>query len=258
MNRPAQLAITSSRESARTRGSTLAAALAASLLAVVASAILLPARAEAAAPPRDFMGVTAWDDIGDRDFAKLAGSNVRLYRMDVLWNQVEPRPPRSDGTHVYEWRYYDRMFRTAARHGVRILPILQGSPRWAASRPQIQPRTTVGKAAFAAFAREAGKRYGPTGTLWTRTPWSRTSPAPSRLRALYWQVWNEPNTPDRWTPGPRPREYATMLKRVSKALNVASPSVQVMSGGLVWPSRGMNPEPFLAHVLQVTGAREGG
>ena len=178
MNRTAQLAITSSRESARTRGSTLAAALAASLLAVVASAISLPARAEAAAPPRDFMGVTAWYDIGDRDFAKLAGSNVRLYRMDVLWNKVEPRPPRSDGTHVYEWRYYDRMFRTAARHGVRILPVLQGSPRWAASRPQIQPRTTVGKAAFAAFAREAGSATGRPGPCGRGRPGAAPRPRP--------------------------------------------------------------------------------
>jgi len=68
-------------------------------------------------------------------------------------------------------------------------------------------------------------------------------------------VWNEPNTPDNWAPGPRPREYAQMLKRVSQALKQASPQVRVMSAGLVWPYRGMFPEPYLRQMLQVPGLR---
>ncbi|MBW3653183.1 MAG: MBL fold metallo-hydrolase, partial [Actinobacteria bacterium] len=33
--------------------------------------------------------------------------------------------------HVYNWGRYDRLFADAARRGVRIVPVLLGSPRWA-------------------------------------------------------------------------------------------------------------------------------
>jgi hypothetical protein len=44
-----------------------------------------------------------------------------------------------------------------------------------------------------------------------------------------------------------------MLKRVSRALKGASPSVRVLSAGLPWPAQGMNPEPFLSNMLKVSG-----
>jgi len=221
----------------------------------IAVAALAPAAAGAAAPPRGFMGVTAWDELSDTQFRQLAGANVRLYRMDVLWNRVEPRPPRADGTHVYDWRYYDAMFARAARRGVRILPIVHGSPRWAASRPRYQPSSSVAKQSFDAFAREAAKRYGPSGTRWSRAPWSSASPAPASIRSDYWQVWNEPNHSGNWYPGPSPSGYATLLKRVSRALRSASPGVRV-AAGLPWPAQGMNPEPYMAGMLKVAGLRE--
>jgi len=168
-------------------------ALAACLLglALAAAALALgPARAEAAAPPRGFMGVTAWDPVSDTQFKQLGASNVRLYRMLILWKQVEPRPPRADGTHVYDWSYYDGVFTRAARRGIRIMPLLHGSPSWAASRPTLQPTSTSAKAAFDAFAKAAAKRYGPAGTLWSRAPWSSSAPAVrmrSRVSAACWR-----------------------------------------------------------------------
>ena len=241
------------RASGSSRRTVLAALLAAAILVV--PSVVGTERAHAAAPPRDFMGVTSWGTLTDSDLARLADSNVRLYRMLVAWNKVEVRPPLPDGTHLYRWAYYDAIFRRAARHGVRILPILHGSPKWVAFRPQLQPRSEFTKKAFDDFAKAAAERYGPNGILWTRSPWSSTSPAPASVRPTYWQVWNEANTPTNWSPGPRPREYAAMVVRVSRALKQASPSVRVVAAGLVWPSRGMFPERYVATMLSVPGVR---
>jgi len=200
------------------------------------------------------MGTTAWgDSLPDRDFARLRDANVRLFRMDLVWRRVEPREPGADGMHHYNWDYYDGEFRRAARRGVRILPLVHGSPRWVSRRARWQPTTEVHKAAFDAFATAAARRYGPNGSLWTREPWSRAAPAPTAVRPYYWQVWNEPNTRNNWYPGARPTEYAAMLKRVSRALKRDSPSLRVMAAGLFWPADGMDPEPFLRRMLQVSG-----
>ena len=156
---------------------------------------------------------------------------------------------------LYDWSHYNREFRRAARHGVRILPMVHGSPRWVARKAKYQPKTQLTKAALDAFVSAAAKRYGPNGSLWKRTPWSTAAPAPSSVRPVYWQIWNEPNTPYNWAGGPRPKEYAGMLKRVSRALKRAAPSARVMSAGLVWPAIGMTPELYMSRMLEVPGLR---
>jgi hypothetical protein len=228
----------------------------ASVLAVVAlaAASAVPA---AAAPPPGFFGTQGWQTPTGPELARLRGANVRTFRMNLLWQKIEPSPPVGDCSvscrHTYDWRLFDARFRAAATRGVRILPVLLGSPSWAASRPQWQPNGRSAEQAFRDFARAAVSRYGPQGSLWSEAPWSSASPAHASVRALYWQVWNEPNIKNYWRGGPNAGQYATMLKSTSRALRRASSDVRVVVAGLPWPTVGIRADDYLWYLLGVPG-----
>ena len=230
------------------RSSSLGARLWLSLAATALAIALLPAAATAATPPPGFFGVTAWDPVSNPEFDKLRGARARTYRLLLRWNDVKPKR-----TGTYRWGHYDRVFENAAKRGIRIMPVLHDTPRWAAPRATYRPTSAAGKRAFNDFAYQAAKRYGPAGIRWTRAPWSRSRPAPASVRALYWQVWNEPNIADNWQPRPSAAQYASMLKSASSALNRASSSVRVVAAGLPWPARGVNADTYLAQLVRVRG-----
>ena len=238
-----------------------AAALCGVVMAVVLCAAIGPATsASAAPPPRGFFGIQAWDPLTSTDLDSLNRANVRVYRTLLLWHKVEPRRPEGDCSrscrHRYSargWQYYDAMFAKAARRGIRVLPVVMGSPRWAATKPQYQPESRSAKRAFRDFARAAAHRYGPQGTLWSRYPWSSSRPAPLSVRSVYWQVWNEPNISNYWRGGPNPSGYASMLKGVSRSLKGASRDVRVVAAGLPWPAVGIRADTFLWRMLAIPG-----
>jgi len=123
---------------------------------VVALAASAPAAGAARAstpPPPGFIESPPATPHG-RDFKQLKASSVRTYRLLLSWIRVERPAPRSDGTHSY----YDSVFVNTGRRGVRIMPLLDGSPRWAASRSTYPPTTSTGKLAFRRFAAAAAKR----------------------------------------------------------------------------------------------------
>lgn len=74
--------------------------------ALVAAAALSAAPASAATPPRDFVGVTAWEPMSSTELGRLAGSKARVYRVLILWQQVERDAPQGDCT-VRCTQYYD-------------------------------------------------------------------------------------------------------------------------------------------------------
>jgi polysaccharide biosynthesis protein PslG len=194
-------------------------------------------------------------------FARASDANVGLWRRQLSWSSIEPERPVGDCTkkctHRYRWSTYDPVFRSAARRGVRILPILLASPRWANSRrTQYPPSSASAKRAFEHFAAAAARRYGPTGTLWREPPWSATRPAPTAVHAYDWQVWNEPNLPNYWNGvrAPRVSEYAAMLKGVSGALNGVTSSVRVVAAGVPWSSAAVQKPPaYVADLVRVPG-----
>jgi hypothetical protein len=228
------------------------------LAVALAALALAPSRASAATFPEGFVGVQAWEELNANQLALMSRSKIRTYRMLILWHKVEPNAPVGDCsqrcTHDYDWTFYDDMFRKAALRGVRILPILHGSPRWSGAwKQQVQPTTASGKAAFQQFARAAAERYGPSGTFWRDRPWSPSAPAPPAVRALFWQVWNEPNIKNYWHPRPSATQYGKMLIGVSASLKRASSSVRVVAAGLPWPAEGTRGDVYLDRLLTVPG-----
>jgi polysaccharide biosynthesis protein PslG len=77
-----------------------------------------------------------------------------------------------------------------------------------------------------------------------------------------YEIWNEPNIPDFWSPQPDPARYAQLLELAYTAVKRADPSATVLSGGLSphgfygqIDKDGMNPLTFLERMYAAGAGR---
>jgi hypothetical protein len=87
------------------------------------------------------------------------------------WSSVES----TEGT--YDWSGVDELVRQTTSNGIEPFPFLYATPDWAAAKDNRKcsggecavypPKSAASRAAFAAFAAAAAKRYGPGGSFWT-------------------------------------------------------------------------------------------
>jgi hypothetical protein len=56
-------------------------------------------------------------------------------------------------------------------------------------------------------------------------------------RVAAWELWNEPDLPQFWAPGPNAAAYGRLLRASAAALRTAHPSATILSGGLA-PAQG--------------------
>ncbi|MGH2741263.1 MAG: hypothetical protein ACRDN8_02025 [Thermoleophilaceae bacterium] len=169
-------------------------------------------------PPRGFYGVM-WDRAAtrapdaeqDEQWALMAESGVESVRTVFSWAKAQPvegTPPDLSET--------DERVALAARHNIKLLPIVIDTPGWAARPPGPgAPPAHVG--AYTAFLRTLVLRYGPTGSFWDEHPELPRRP----LRD--WQIWNEPHLGFYWNTEGRSRnawarEYARLLKASKRAI----------------------------------------
>ena len=152
---------------------------------------------------------------GELDAARDLG--VGWVREEVRWQEVEPRRGRRD------WSAPDRLFAEAARRGVRVLPLLLGTPRWQAADPLSYPTDL---AAWGRWAGDVVARYGPGGRFWQANPRLRGSLAPTAV-----EVWNEPWFPFFSGGRPSPARYAAMYLAAARAGDRANPRVQMLLAG---------------------------
>ena len=213
--------------------------------ALVALALVAFAAAPASAAPANFVGLQDWKPLTAEKFGRLDRANVHVWRNIFVWNTVESER----GT--YKWDRYDRMFADAAANNVRILPILIGSPKWANWKPQLPPKNADTRRRFYKFSEAAVARYGPHGEFW------RGKPYPRSVRAVDWEVWNEPNLRNYWGKVD-PRAYGNFLRLTSAAANRADPDVRIVSGGLYTGgcSAGMCVDDFVRGMFSVDGVEE--
>ena len=61
--------------------------------------------------------------------ALAAGAGARYVGLDFDWRRIEPQPGQ------YEWRETDEVVALARRSGLRLVPMLLYTPRWASSAP---------------------------------------------------------------------------------------------------------------------------
>jgi polysaccharide biosynthesis protein PslG len=146
---------------------------------------------------------------------------VRLIRQVFDWSGIEKSPGH------YDFDLYDTFVRDAAAKGIAVLPVLHNPPpfywRGSSQRPWCPPRQL---STMAEFARAAVRRYGPNGSLWRQNPGAPSLPIRS------WQIWNEPNLGIYWCNRPNPREYASMLRVVGKAIKSEDSGAKVVTAGL--------------------------
>ena len=219
------------------------------LFAVAFVVLLLLPAAAAARTPAGFVGMTSEDVLAGSSayraqmLAVQRSSGVRLLRQKFDWAIIESSPRR------YDLGWYDGYVLDAARHGIRVLPILFNAPSFYARRGggACPPRRM---ATMARFARKLVRRYGRRGSLWRQNPGVRRVPITS------WQIWNEPNLRVYWCGRPRARAYARMLRVVGKSIRRVNRRAEIVTAGLP-PSElsGTVPLPRFIRQLYRAGGR---
>src|ERR1700754_2414435 len=200
------------------------------VLVMLVCVLAFPAGAEAARRevPRGWLGVVVDGPMTDPAFAGaagewdlLAGSGAESVRAALYWNQVQPTGPGD-----LDFAATDPIFLNAARRGLGVLPVLQGTPLWAAKNPYDPGSPPRDNDDFARFLTALVTRYGPNGSLWASHP--EVIPQPVRS----WQIWNEPNLTRYWNVAPWAPTYVALLKRANAALKAADPGADTVLAGL--------------------------
>jgi hypothetical protein len=195
------------------------------LLACALALVWVPA--SHAAPPPDFVGITSEELLyanaqhRSTTMSQQHAVGVRLIRQVFNWAEIETSPGH------YDFSLYDHLVRDAADKGIAVLPVLHNPPpfyrRISSGRPWCPPRQL---STMADYARAVVRRYGPNGSLWREQPGAPSLPIRS------WQIWNEPNLGIYWCNRPKPREYASMLRVVGKAIKSEDPGANIATAGL--------------------------
>jgi hypothetical protein len=158
----------------------------------------------------------------DMEFLRQAG--IRVLRVSIPWDAVEPEKDR------YDWTFWDQLVHLANQAGVRLLPYVAYTPKWNA-RPEIaahwtSPPRDLGE--FSQLMELLAARY--------------------RGRIHSWEIWNEPDNRDYW--GGSVEEYGRLLAAGARAVHKADPDARVVSGGLA------SRMPFLQKLIEQGSAAQ--
>ncbi len=227
----------------------LRAAFCAGVAAVLLAALLAPAGATKASDDGLQFGTFIFrEPFEEGEFERLRAAGADAVRTTFQWAEVQ-----HGLLPLYDWRKYDALMEQAAEERVSILPLLIGSPEFAAPLSSQPPTSFITKLMFAGFASAAVERYGHGGSFWDSHPELPYMPIEG------WEVWNEPNLPSFWTAGqPDSREYAQLLVLIGRAIKLADPRAKVVLAGLAHPKteRVTSAPEFLAELYAFPVVRE--
>jgi polysaccharide biosynthesis protein PslG len=218
--------------------------------ALAAAILIVPAASARAATPPDFFGLNfAFNDITSGDVLFLKASGAKTVRWTMKWQRIEPKA----GT--WNWSAADRVVGDLAAQGIRILPVMWGTPRWVASSAITPPiNTTAQRNAWSGFLRAAIRRYGPGGNYWSGA-YRTQHPGKTALPINVWQIWNEANLASAMNP-PKPSTYAQLLTLSHTVIHQTDSTAKVMFAGLLsHPPNGLTAWTFLRDVYQQPGAK---
>lgn len=200
-----------------------------------------------------FFGLN-WSGLRDRDWSgkdarMLDQSGAKTVRWSMFWARIERSPGQ------FDWSVQDRTVGDLASRGIKVLPILSGTPTWLANSPSKPPLgSEQERDAWQHFLRAAVNRYGPNGTYWSGQ--YQTDHPGKRARPIkVWQVWNEPNLKSHWQPRPSPSGYVRLLKISDSAIEDADPGANVMFAGMPGYSTDINAWDYLRRVYRKNGAK---
>src|SRR4051812_20695252 len=127
--------------------------------------LTVPAHASAATRkvPAGWLGVVADGLVTAPGFAasgdewnRLAGSGAESVRAALYWREAQPSSASSA-----DFTTFDAVVLAAAARGLTVLPVVQGTPDWAAQSPGDPGSPPRDAADFARFLRRLVARYGP-------------------------------------------------------------------------------------------------
>ena len=212
-------------------------------VAAVTFTVAAAASGERAAEPAAGAAVAAKDDlvvgvIPQRPLEAGEGFAMRRAGIDstrvlISWAEVEAN--RGE----YDWSRPDALIQDVSAEGLEVLPLLFGSPAWAAQADghvcfgagciAFAPASTETRTEFADFAAAVVQRYGPDGAFWSQHP---SIPArPMRV----WQVWSEQNLDAFFRPQADPDAYAELLAPAAEKIRNEDPDAEILIGGMFGP-----------------------
>jgi len=201
------------------------------LVALALVACALPATAAAKKAPKGFFGVVPQETLTGADYQRLAEGRVRTIRLGFNWasfQQVDGQCKPEPQVGICSWTVMDGVVGTLASAGVRVIPTVAGSPSFVnqeSTRPPLEGRDLT---RWKAFVRSAAARYGRGGVFWDAYDDYGGKPLPVHD----WQIWNEPNSKQFWSPAPNPKKYAKLVKASAQALRSADKKADVILGGM--------------------------
>ena len=158
-------------------------------------------------------------DLGG-ELALMQSSGVGSTRIAVDWRTIEPAPGTLDFTGL------DAFVAAAAQQRIDLLPVVLGTPGWAARNPAVPSSPPRDPREYAAFLTALIQRYGPAGLFWQAHP--ELQPRPVRQ----WQIWNEPDLGKYWAQKDWAPGYVRLLRAARSAVKAADPSAEVVLAGL--------------------------
>jgi polysaccharide biosynthesis protein PslG len=212
----------------------------ATLLAISSTVIAVPEARSATPSEFGFASINTLTNDSDLQLAAeldtIVNAGGKWIRVVVQWQAIEWQR----GT--FDWQSHDRVIDAATQRGLKVLGLIVGpAPAWAqnvtdtgygmAGAPPADPAT------FGTFARAAAAHYVDSVTSW--------------------ELWNEPNLPEFFSPAPDVGKYVALLKAGFNGIHAIQPYAVVLSGGLS-TSRGASsipPATFLQQMYQ-QGAKE--
>jgi hypothetical protein len=140
-------------------------------------------------------------------------TGARWIREEFRWSRIERRRGR------FRFGHYDAVMTAAARRGLRVLPLLQGVPRWAGSPFNDVPRHP---ARYARYVARVVGRYGPGGAFW------RAHPQWAGLAPRWYELWNEPYFAPGGAAAYDPPRYARLVRATVRQGRRANPAARFL------------------------------
>jgi len=138
----------------------------------------------------------------DLDMIKSAG--LTIARTDLKWGAVEQVKGQ------YNWTTYDQLVNNLTSRGIRPYFILDYNNTNYGASSELQGISTQEQInGYANFANAAAARYKDKGIIW--------------------EIWNEPNRDQFWTPVSNASQYMALVKAAAPAIKAADPNAIVVA-----------------------------
>ncbi len=184
-----------------------------------------------AIPYWDYIAGTSQDQ--NERLMRIADSGCAWLRTDAYWYHLEEFKGN------YTWTGLDNLIAKTYQVGIRVVLVIHTSPAW--NRPSgatvtYGPTTSIEQDNYAAFCAKLVERYG--------------------TRVAAYEIWNEPNLDQFWSPTPSAADYTSLLQKSYTAMKAINPSITAITGGTGGAApdgKDIDPELFISGIYSAGG-----